>query len=111
LIKPLAHTGLALALTISAYVNSGMLYYSLRKQGIYKPLSGWFLYLGKVMISSAGMATVLYLGVGDLQLWSDADLLERVSRLTMLILAGAASYFALIFILRVPLKEMIRGSA
>jgi putative peptidoglycan lipid II flippase len=111
LIKPLAHTGLALALTISAYVNSGMLYYSLRKQGIYKPLSGWFLYLGKVMISSAGMATVLYLGVGDLQLWSDADLLERISRLTMLILAGAASYFALIFILRVPLKEMIRGSA
>ena len=32
-IKPLAHVGLALAVTVSAYVNSGLLYYILRKQG------------------------------------------------------------------------------
>ncbi|MCK5360840.1 MAG: murein biosynthesis integral membrane protein MurJ, partial [Gammaproteobacteria bacterium] len=110
LIKPLAHTGLALALTISAYVNSGMLYYSLRQQGVYEPLSGWVLFICKVMLASAGMGAVLYFGAGDLQLWADAGLLERISRLTILILVGAGVYFSLIFILRVPVKEMIKGS-
>lgn len=110
LIKPLAHTGLALALTISAYVNSGMLYYSLRKQGIYEPLSGWVLFLFKVILAGAGMGAVLHFGVGDLQFWADAGLLERISRLAILILVGAGVYFSLIFAFRVPVKEMIRGN-
>jgi putative peptidoglycan lipid II flippase len=111
LIKPLAHTGLALALTISAYVNSGMLYYNLRQQDVYIPLGGWTLFLGKVIIASAAMGAALYLGAGDLQLWADAGLLERISRLTILILVGAVVYFSLIFVLRVPVKEMIKGAS
>jgi len=109
LIKPMAHVGLALAVTVSAYVNSGMLYYTLRKQGVYHLQPGWPLYLARVIFASAGMGAVLYFGVGDLQLWTNADLLERIGRLTMLIILGALVYFSLVFALRIPVKEMLRG--
>ena len=52
---------------------------------------------------------MLYFGVGDLQLWTNADLLERIGRLTMLILVGALVYFSLVFALRIPVKEMLKG--
>jgi peptidoglycan biosynthesis protein MviN/MurJ (putative lipid II flippase) len=55
------------------------------------------------------MGAALYFGTGDLQLWADAGLLERISRLTILILVGAVVYFSVIFVLRVPVKEMIKG--
>jgi putative peptidoglycan lipid II flippase len=109
LIKPLAHTGLALALTISAYVNAGLLYYTLRKQGIFHLQPGWPLFLAKVLIACIGMGSVLYITAGDLQLWIDAGLLERVTRLTILIVTGAAVYFSLAFIFRIPIKAMLRS--
>lgn len=109
LIKPLAHTGLALALTISAYVNAGLLYYTLRKQGIFHLQPGWPIFLAKVFIACIGMGAVLYYTTGDLQLWIDAGLLERVTRLTILIVTGAVVYFALAFIFRIPIKAMLKS--
>ncbi len=109
LIKPLAHTGLALALTISAYVNSGMLFFALRKQGIFQLLPGWLPFLFKVLAACTGMGAVLYFGVGDLQVWTTAGLLERVGRLTLLIISGAVVYFALAFVFRIPIKEMLKS--
>jgi len=110
LIRPLAHTGLALALTISAYVNSGLLYYALRKQGIFHLQPGWPLFLTRVLIASIGMGVVLYYGAGDLQLWISAGLLERISRLTILIVIGAVVYFSLAFILKIPIKSMLKSA-
>lgn len=109
LIKPLAHTGLALALTVSAYVNSGLLYYTLRKQGVLHLQRGWPLFLIKVLIASIGMGVVLYYGAGNLQVWIDAGILERISRLTILIVTGAVVYFSLVFAFRIPIKEMLKS--
>ncbi len=109
LIKPFAHTGLALALTISAYVNSGLLYYTLRQQGVLDLQPGWLLFLTKVFIASIGMGAVLYYGAGDLQLWTNAGMLERISRLTILIVTGAVIYFSLAFIFKIPIKEMVKS--
>ena len=111
LIKPLAHVGLALAVTVSAYVNSGMLYYILRKQGTYQLQPGWAVYLSKVVFATTGMGAVLYFGAGDLHWWTDGNLLQRIGRLTILILSGAAVYFALVFAFRVPVKQMLKSSS
>ncbi|MGB5224309.1 MAG: lipid II flippase MurJ, partial [Arenicellales bacterium] len=111
LIRPLAHVGLALAVTVSAYVNSGLLYYILRKQSIYRPLPGWFGYLAKVVLASTSMGAMLYFGAGDLQVWTDAGLLERIGRLAILILSGAAVYFSLVFAFRIPVKQMLKSSS
>jgi len=109
LIKPLAHTGLALALTVSAYVNSGLLYYTLRKQGILHLQPGWPFFLARVFVASIGMGLVLYYGAGDLQLWINAGMLERISRLTILIVTGSVIYFSLVFAFKIPIKEMLKS--
>ena len=109
LFKPMAHVGLALAVTVSAYVNSVLLYLTLRKQDVYHLQPGWPLYLGKVTIACLGMGVVLYIGAGDLKLWTEAGLLDRIIRLTILIFAGVVVYFSLVLSLRIPLKEMLKG--
>lgn len=111
LIKPMAHVGLALAVTVSAYVNSALLYITLLKKGIYQPESGWALYLAKVVIASTGMGGVLYFGAGDLSMWIEANLLERIGRLSILIVLGALIYFALVFAFRIPLKQMLKSTS
>lgn len=107
----MAHVGLALAVTVSAYVNSTLLYIALLKKGIYQPESGWALYLAKVAIASAGMGGVLYFGAGDLSMWTEANLLERIGRLSILIVLGALVYFALVFAFRIPLKQMLKSTS
>jgi len=107
----MAHVGLALAVTVSAYVNSALLYITLLKKGIYQPESGWALYLAKVVIASAGMGGVLYFGAGDLSMWTEANLLERIGRLSVLIILGALVYFALVFAFRIPLKQMLKSTS
>ena len=110
LVMPMAHTGLALALTISAYVNVGLLYHTLKKQGVYQLHTGWLAFFIKVVAACSGMGALLIVFTGELSLWIDASLLERVSRLSILILAGALVYFLLVFLLRIPVKAMLRES-
>ena len=110
LIRPMAHVGLALAVTISAY-GFRSLYIALLKQGIYNPSPGWALYLAKVVIASAGMGVLLYFGAGDLSMWTEANLLQRIGRLSILIVLGAVVYFALVFVFRIPLKQMLKSSS
>src|SRR5471030_328710 len=41
LIGPLAHAGLALAISVGACINASLLFYQLRKQQMYQPQPGW----------------------------------------------------------------------
>jgi putative peptidoglycan lipid II flippase len=111
LVMPLQHTGLALALTISAYVNSAMLYLALRREGVYALHAGWLAFFLRISLACAGMGLVLYFGVGELATWINAGLLERAGRLAMLILSGAVVYFLLVALLGVPVKAMLRSSS
>jgi len=69
LVFPLAHTGLALATSIAALVNAGLLFRLLRRQQVYHPLPGWGLFLARIALASAAMAAVLLWGVGGLEGW------------------------------------------
>ena len=54
------------------------------------------------------MGALLFVFTGELSLWIDAGLLERLSRLSILIVAGALAYFLLVYLLRIPVKSMLR---
>jgi len=92
LVFPLRHAGLALATTLSAALNAGLLYRQLRRDGVYVPPAGWgrlWLALG---VSGGLMAALLYWGAGDVQEWFARDRADRVWQLFGWILAGAAVY-------------------
>lgn len=96
LFKPLAHVGLAMALSISAFVNAGLLFYYLSRYGHYHPESGWLAFTAKVLVATAAMATVLIWGAGDSNPWLNGSTWERVWRLSLWIGAAAAVYVAVI---------------
>jgi len=50
----LAHAGLALSIGLAACLNSAILFYFLRKRGIYQPEPGWLKYFGLAMEDCTG---------------------------------------------------------
>jgi putative peptidoglycan lipid II flippase len=92
------HTGLALASSAAAYINAGLLYRMLRRQGAYQPEPGW----GRVLLA-AGLGCVAMVAVlvwqtgaiwqtGPLAAWAEARAMTRAWRLSTLIAAGALVY-------------------
>jgi putative peptidoglycan lipid II flippase len=72
------HTGLALATSGSAYLNAALLYLGLRKQGVYKPLSGWWQISTQIFIANFCMAAFLVYFSPSLTLWNQWQLSERI---------------------------------
>ena len=86
------HTGLALASSVAAYVNAGLLYRSLRRHRAYQPVPGWGRVGFAVALGSVAMVAALLWQLGDVQGWADAIAVSRATRLSGLILLGVIVY-------------------
>jgi putative peptidoglycan lipid II flippase len=97
-IYPLAHAGLALAIGLGACLNAGLLYFKLRRAGVFEPQAGWrrfFLQLGTALLA---MGLVLWIATGSAASWLEGSVWLRVVRLTGIVLAGAVVYFAALWL-------------
>lgn len=92
LVYPLAHVGLALAVSIAAFLNAALLFRILRQKNIYQPLAGWGRFMARVSIAAAAMVAILWFGAGDPTSWLRADTLERILRLCFWIGIGVVTY-------------------
>jgi len=93
LIQPLAHIGLALAVSIAALVNAGLLWWALRRKGFYTPITGWFRLLWQSMFAVLAMTVSLWwLQTAILSDWTVASGLERAGALLLLVSVGMLSY-------------------
>ncbi len=90
----LAHAGLALSIGLGACVNAGVLFWSLRRRGIYVPRQGWGLFFAR-------LAGALFLLAG-VALWSASHFdwlqlqqhpLWRVGALLLVLTACVGAYF------------------
>ncbi len=107
LVLPLKHVGLALAISISAFVNAGMLFVMLRRHNVYRPLPGWGRFLACIFFASAVMGAVLFWGVGNLDSWLHASELHRVLRLSIWVIVGAAVYLLTVMAFGVRLAQLL----
>lgn len=98
LVFPLAHAGLALATALSAFLNAGLLYLALRREGAYHPRPGWGKFAARVFLANLLMASLLFLLKGDPSAWISAQAPTRVLWLLGLISAGALGYFGALFL-------------
>jgi len=98
LVYPLKHIGLALAVTVAAFVNAGMLYLWLRRHQVYRPLAGWSRFLAQVFIASAVMGALLVWGAGDVGTWIEAGTWTRIGRLAFWVIAGILVYGAVTWV-------------
>ncbi len=106
LVNFLAHAGLALATSIAAYVNAGLLYLYLRKEGHYIAGEGWPVFLIKVIVAVVAMGVFIVLLVPAQSLWLDWNALQRGLQLALWVLGGAMLYFAGLFICGIRPRQM-----
>ncbi len=101
-----AHAGLALATGLAAWVNAGLLYRGLRREGVYQPIAGWSWLIPRVALALVGMTAVLFWPAQQVSFWLAQGILGRGLSLTGLILAGALVYFVLLFTMGLRLQAL-----
>jgi len=111
LVVPLAHAGLALATSLAAFLNAGLLLKALLANGSYRPGGGWTAYMTKVCAAAVVMGLVLWFLDVDQSLWSGEEALGRGVMLGKLIVAGAASYFLSAYAFGIRLHHVTRNGA
>ncbi|MCL6554827.1 MAG: murein biosynthesis integral membrane protein MurJ [Burkholderiales bacterium] len=107
----LHHAGLALAIGLGACLNAALLFRGLRGAGVYVPQPGWGGFLLRLAIALAVMGGVLAWLAGPNEAWLAAGAARRVLHLTLLVLAGAVSYFAMLFALGMRPRDFVRRAA
>jgi putative peptidoglycan lipid II flippase len=107
----LQHAGLALSIGLGACLNSAILFYFLRKHGIYQPEPGWMKFLLKVGLAVMALSITLWFGMGNEQHWFATSGLGRIFNLTWLVLLGVAVYFGVLFALGFRLKDFSKRGA
>ncbi len=92
------HIGLALATSLSALINAGLLYRGLVKDGVYSPMSGFFSALLRLVLAASVMSVVVIWLMPEAALLSELIWWQRAMQLIVLCVAGALSYFVTLFL-------------
>jgi putative peptidoglycan lipid II flippase len=108
LMTRIGHAGLTLATSIGGCVNAGLLFWFLKRRGIYVPRPGWLVFLGKQAVALALLGAVLFFVAGPPSLWLHAGLWAKISRLSWVIASGGIVYFGTLWILGFRLTDFNR---
>ena len=108
LVWPFAHAGLALATSISAFINAGLLGYFLYKAGFIALSANWRKLFVQGFIGNLGLIAFIWFVAPMNASWLDFDVWQRLGWLFGLVLGAMFVYFSLLFLLgfrpRVSLK-------
>lgn len=88
----IGHVGLALATSVSAFINMGLLWRGLVKEGVYRSVSPWGKTLLQLLFANLSMAAVLLLLMTQFNGWAEWLWTERVMALALLCVAGLGVY-------------------
>ena len=102
-----AHAGLALATALAAYVNAGLLFRILYKEGVFAAQGGWLKHLARITLASAVMGGVVWLVSPQAGWWQAATSGARLSVLAGLIVLSLFSYFISLRLTGVSFKQML----
>lgn len=102
------HAGLALATSLSAFINAGLLFLGLKKAGVYSPETGWVKLLLQSGLAVSAMGVLIYTVSGELSFWTNASASQRIVQLSWIIPVGAISYFSVLWITGVRFSQLRR---
>ncbi|GIT22638.1 MAG: hypothetical protein CM1200mP40_23200 [Gammaproteobacteria bacterium] len=93
----LAHVGLALATSLAAFLNAGLLLRGLRSDKVFYFQPGWAIFLLRMLLANAAMVLFLIYFFGEWQEWLEWTITDQVSRLAILVVGGMATYGLVLF--------------
>ncbi|SFN20444.1 putative peptidoglycan lipid II flippase [Dokdonella immobilis] len=94
---PGLHMGLALASASASYVNLGLLWRALRRDGVFAAEPGWIAHWARLAGACLVMVAVLWAGLALWPDWDDLHVASRVLRLGGLIAAGGFAFVVALF--------------
>lgn len=104
------HAGLALATSASAFLNAGLLYRGLRREGVFTPDRRWATFALRAGAANLGMVLVLLWGTGVLGDLSLLDAPQRVVRVLGICFVGLGCYCAILLATGVRLRHLRVGA-
>ena len=110
-IYPLRHAGLALAIGLGACVNAGLLYFKLRQHRVFQPQPGWAKFAGQLALGLIAMAGALWFAAGSQESWLTGSAWARAARLCVVVMIGAVSYFAVLWLVGVRPAQFVKRAS
>jgi putative peptidoglycan lipid II flippase len=104
----LRHAGLALAISVGACFNAGWLWVLMRRSGAYHPEPGWGAFLLKLAVALYLMGGAIWYSMGTELSWFELAAVPRAIKLALVVVAGAAAYFASLFAMGFRLRDFAR---
>ncbi len=89
-------------------MNAGLLFQKLRSGGFFEPQPGWPRFSAKLLAAVTLMAIALWLAAGSEADWMHAGLHWRIAMLSMLVVLGAAVYFAALWAMGFRLRDFAK---
>jgi putative peptidoglycan lipid II flippase len=105
------HMGLALASSAAAYINAGLLYRMLRRQGAYQPEPGWGRVSLAVGLGCAAMVIALIWLGDEPSLWANWSATNRAFHLAYLVALGAMVYAVATLLGGLRLRHLEKGAS
>jgi putative peptidoglycan lipid II flippase len=88
----IGHMGLALATSVAALLNAGLLLRGLMREGVYHAHGGWGSYFLRLLLSTLCMAATLLWLKQETSAWLSWGWQQRAWEMTILCAAGAGTY-------------------
>ena len=103
------HAGLALATSLAAFVNAGLLFTILIKSEAFKPQQGWVSFVIKVLIANLVVGVIYAYDYSPVQ-WYEWGAFDRVLHLTLEILMVVLLYVTTAFLVGMrPRHLLLKG--
>ncbi len=102
----LDHAGLALATSLSAFLNAGLLWYTLRRDGVFVWQAGWGRYLMQLIPAAAVMVALLVWLMPGVEQWAGFGWQQRALWLGALVVAGGGSYLIMLVLAGLRLRHI-----
>jgi putative peptidoglycan lipid II flippase len=108
LVPFLRHAGLTLAISLGACFNAGWLWWLMHRSGGYRAEPGWGAFLIKLAVALYMMGGALWYSMGTESSWFELAAAPRAAKLALVIVAGAAAYFASLAVMGFRLRHFSR---
>jgi len=103
---PGLHLALGIASALASYVNLGLLWRWLRRDGVYQPAPGWGRFALRLALACAALCAVVLAGLHWAPDFTTAPVPQRVAWLLGLVGAGVAAYGAALVAMGWRLREL-----
>jgi len=107
----IGHLGLALATSIAAYLNAGLLLRGLLRAGVYQFQPGWPLYIARLLVATGSMAAAVMLLAPENSIWLQWHWQRRALEIALVCGGGIAAYLLAHLLMGTRLQHLRAPSA